>query len=58
MAKQVITIVIEDGTVQKSDKLINNKLPDGSSIFSFILTIRTMTVHFRFRLLKVWQLFS
>ena len=30
MAKQVITIVIEDGIVQKSDKSINNELPDFS----------------------------
>lgn len=28
MAKQVITIVIEDGIVQKSDKSINNELPE------------------------------
>jgi hypothetical protein len=37
MAKQVITIVIEDGTVQKSDKLINNKLPDGKLNIQFHL---------------------
>lgn len=37
MAKQVITIVIEDGIVQKSDKLINNELPEGKLNIQFHL---------------------
>jgi len=37
VAKQIITIVIEDGTVQKSDKSINNELPDGKLNIQFHL---------------------
>lgn len=37
MAKQVITIVIEDGIVQKSDKSINNEVPDGKLDIQFHL---------------------
>ena len=37
MAKQVITIVIEDGIVQKSDKSINNELPEGKLNIQFHL---------------------
>ncbi|EGE0316223.1 hypothetical protein DNC95_12420 [Escherichia coli] len=37
MAKQVITIVIEDGIVQKSDKSINNELPEGELNIQFHL---------------------
>lgn len=37
MAKQVITIVLEDGTVQKSDTLSNNELPNGKLNIQFHL---------------------